>query len=188
MNSIILYSDQTQTVRDVIEKDGVCFSKREYVQKKYKESAHIFLNNYDWFVKKAAQLVPMPEGAAYPYWAFRDLYRTESGSAGGALRLEVPLDCAVFFDADDWTKVMRFSYIGTDEKDEQAFSDELKARGLSYYSVMTSPFYPEYRNAVMASWDRLFRHHLQIAAGDYDCVGSVQAALWCIRKEWVVLS
>ena len=185
MDSIVLYSDQTQTVRDVIARDGVCFSKREYVQKKYQESAPVFLHNYNWFVSRAAQRVPLPAGAEFPYWAFRDLYRIEGHRQLEALKLEVPADCAVFFDADDWTKIMKFAYIGADEKEERAFAEELQARGLNTYTVMTGSFYPEYRNAILQSWERLFDHHEQIKSGDFGCVRSVQAALWCIKQEWI---
>lgn len=45
-DGVKLYSLQTQTVLDVLFEDGVCFSKEEYVKKKYGESAKIFLTAY----------------------------------------------------------------------------------------------------------------------------------------------
>ena len=38
-NTIRLYSFQTDVVYQVLKRDGVCYSKEEYVRKKYKESA-----------------------------------------------------------------------------------------------------------------------------------------------------
>lgn len=65
-NTIRLYSFQTDVVYQVLKRDGVCYSKEEYVRKKYKESAKVFINAYGWFVKEAQHIVPKPEGAEYP--------------------------------------------------------------------------------------------------------------------------
>ena len=61
-NTIRLYSFQTDVVYQVLKRDGVCYSKEEYVRKKYKESAKVFINAYGWFVKEAQHIVPKPEG------------------------------------------------------------------------------------------------------------------------------
>lgn len=45
-NTIRLYSFQTDVVYQVLKRDGVCYSKEEYVRKKYKESAKVFINAY----------------------------------------------------------------------------------------------------------------------------------------------
>ena len=76
-NTIRLYSFQTDVVYQVLKRDGVCYSKEEYVRKKYKESAKVFINAYGWFVKEAQHIAPKPEGAEYPYWAFTDLYNVD---------------------------------------------------------------------------------------------------------------
>lgn len=57
-NTIRLYSFQTDVVYQVLKRDGVCYSKEEYVRKKYKESAKVFINAYGWFVKEAQHIVP----------------------------------------------------------------------------------------------------------------------------------
>ncbi len=64
--SVCLYSPQAQIVLDVLDRDGICFSRREYVQKKYEESAPVFLSAYDWFVKAAEAHVPKPRGCGIP--------------------------------------------------------------------------------------------------------------------------
>lgn len=81
-NTIRLYSFQTDVVYQVLKRDGVCYSKEEYVRKKYKESAKVFINAYGWFVKEAQHIVPKPEGAEYPYWAFTDLYNVDQTGDG----------------------------------------------------------------------------------------------------------
>lgn len=184
-NTVKLYASQADVVVEAIRRDGVCYSKEVYVRRKYQESAPIFLTAYSWFVEKAKELVPRPEGAEYPYWAFKDLYSLDKSGAGNVLELSVPADEVIFFDVFDWNKIMRLSYIGESEKEEEAFRDELRERGLNNNDVMLTNFYLEYRKRIMESWDRLFRHHEKIKAGDFSGVHSVQAGLWRIREDWV---
>ena len=51
---------------------------------------------------------------------------------------------------------------------------------------MSTAFYPQQRQEILDSWQRLFRHHAALLAGDRTGVGGVQAGLWCIRREWIV--
>lgn len=69
-DTIRLYSAQADAVLQVLERDGVSFSKAEYVRGKYGESAPIFLTAYSWFVSRMEKIVPRPQGAEFPYWAF----------------------------------------------------------------------------------------------------------------------
>ena len=182
-NTIKLYSSQTNIVLEAIERDGACYSKAEYVRRKYQESAPIFLTAYSWFVSQMPKYVEKPEGAEYPYWAFKDLYNVDQSE--NILNLTVPKDEAVYFDMLDLNKVMRLSYIGETPEEEKAFFEDMALRGLNWNDVMLTSFYPEWKQKIMKSWERLFRHHEQIKAGDYSGVHSVQAGLWRIKKDWI---
>jgi len=164
----------------------VCFSKEEYVIRKYGETAPGFLTAYRWFAREASRLVPKPEGAQLPYWAFADLYSVESSGSSRVLTLEVPAGNVVLFDLYDWNRILQLRYLGERDEDTRAFRRELAMRGLQEYDVMSGPFYPDLRQTIEKSWQRLFRHHNALLDGDRSGVGGVQAALWCIRKEWVV--
>ena len=185
-NTIRLYSFQTDVVYQVLKRDGICFSKEEYVRRKYQESAEVFVNAYSWFVKEAEKVIPKPEGAEYPYWAFTDLYNVDQTGEGHVLVLDVPIGEAVLFDMFDWTKIMQMHYIGENEPEEAAFSEELKNLGLTEFQVMTSNFYPEQKAKIQESWKRLFRHQKAIECGDTSEVHSVQAGFWRIKDEWIV--
>ena len=76
-HKVILYSAQAQVVLDALERDGVSFSKKAYVEQKYQESAPVFVAAYSWFVKEAQRYLHRPERAEYPYWAFKDLYNVD---------------------------------------------------------------------------------------------------------------
>lgn len=184
-NTIKLYTSQADIVLNKIKNDGACFSKAEYVRKKYGESAPIFLTAYDWFVNKAEQIVAKPQGAEFPYWAFQDLYSVEQSGDSHILTLLVPVGQVILFDMYDWNKIMCMKYIGENEEEEKEFHQELDQRGIKESDVMLTHFYPEWRQKIMQSWDRLFRHHERLIAGDTSGVGSTQAALWQIRDQWI---
>lgn len=186
-HTVTLFSAQSELVVGILERDGVCFSKREYVEKKYGESAPIFVAAYDWFVKEAQKYFSKPEEAEYPYWAFVDLYSVDRSGDSHTLQLRVPAEEAVFFDMFDWNKVMRLQYIGGTEADERRFKQMLADYGIRRESdVFLTNFHPDLKHQVQESWKRLFRHHEEIKAGDAFGVQSVQAGLWQLKKEWIV--
>ena len=184
--TIRLYSPQAPVVIDTLMRDGVCFSRKEYVEKKYGESAKIFLAAYGWFVKEAGKYVACPSGAEYPYWAFRDPDSVDASAGAVPLVLEVPVDEAVFFDVYDWNKILNLQYIGTDEADEKKFRQMLSDYGIRNRSdIILTGFYPDLKQQVQDSWTRLFRHHEAICSGDLSGVRKVQAALWQIKRSWI---
>lgn len=186
-NKVILYSSQTESVVNTLERDGVCFSKKKYVQNKYQESAPIFLAAYSWFVSEAEKYISRPENAEYPYWAFRDIYSVESSGDSKVVKLNVPIEEAVFFDMYDWNKVINLKYIGETEEDEQKFRKMLRSYGITRESdIILTNFYPDLKNEVEESWKRLFRHHEDIKSGKTDVVASVQAGLWQLKRDWII--
>lgn len=184
--NMTLYTAQTEAVLEAIQRDGACFSREAFIRAKYGESAPGFLTAYQWLAQAAAALVPPPPGSELPYWAFRDLHSLEASGNAQVLTLSVPMDQAVFFDMYDWVEVLRLRYLGETEAERRAFCRDLEQRGLRESDVMLTQFYPDERRKIQASWQRLLRHHHAILSGDFTGVGSVQAALWQIKKEWIV--
>lgn len=183
-----LYTAQALPVRQALARDGVCFSRAEYVRKKYGESAPGFLIAYRWFADRAAEIVPRPAGAEFPYWAFRELYSTEASGDAQILTLQVPPGEAVLFDLYDWNKILRLQYLGQTEDEERAFRRELSLRGLTEYDVMRTDFYPEWKAEILRSWERLFRHHDALTRGEDAAVGGAEAALWKLDRAWLAES
>lgn len=82
--------------------------------------------------------------------------------------------------------MLRLSYIGESESDEEAFEQELSRRGIRDSSeAVLKPFYPDMKRKITDSWKRLLIHDEDIRNGDESGVRSVQAGLWCIKKEWL---
>ena len=182
-----LYSPQAEAVWQAVESEGTAFSRREYVRKKYGESAVIFLTAYDAYVREAEKIVTRPDETAYPYWAFASEDMVDRSGGARVMRLRVPVSEAVFFDQYDWYKVLRLSYIGETEADEEAFLRDLQMRGIRDSSeAVLKPFYPDVKRTIVSSWKRLFRHDADIRRGDMSDVRAVQAGLWCVKKEWLI--
>lgn len=76
---------------------------------------------------------------------------------------------------------MQLRYLGKTEKENAAFERELKARGLTGYEVMTSRFYPDEREKMLASWERL----LDPRSIEGLAPAQLQGAVWTIRREWI---
>ena len=53
--------------------------------------------------------------------------------------------------------------------------------------VILTNFYPDLKRRVQESWKRLFRNHEKIKSGNTSGVGSVQAGLWQLKKEWIYI-
>lgn len=186
-NCVRLYSAQSRLVAEKLREEGVCFSKQRYIEKKYEESAGIFLTAYRFFAREATAYVPKPEGAELPYWVFPDPSNIEVHENDVLLALDVPLDQAVFFDMYDWGKLLSLRYFPEDAEDAERFEKTIKAQGVRNESdIMLTQFYPLLRREVESSWKRLFRYHEAIRSGSAPKGMHVQAALWCLRKEWLV--
>ncbi|OZV12058.1 hypothetical protein CIW83_11530 [Tissierella sp. P1] len=186
-NTVILYSHQSEVVVNTLENDGVCFAKKKYVLNKYEESAPIFVAAYDWFVMEAKKYVSKPEGAEYPYWAFKDLYNVERSADSKLLEMYVPIEEVIFFDMYDWNKILCLQYIGETGEDEAQFQQMVIECGIRKESdIILTNFYPDLKRQVQDSWKRLFRHHENIKQGNLKGVRSVQVGLWRLKKEWIV--
>ena len=148
-NTITLYASQADPVIEAIERNGVCYSKEAYVRKKYQESAKIFTTAYSWFVREMEKYVKKPDGAEYPYWAFREAYNVDQSMGGNFLTLEVPLDEVLLFDMYDWNKILCLKYIGEDEKDEKQFQEQLEMYGIKEMDAVLSNFYPLQKQQIL---------------------------------------
>ena len=99
---------------------------------------------------------------------------------------EVPADCLVLFDADDWRKILCMQYIGEDEREERAFRDELSEMGIREEQAVLTGFYPDIKRKIVESWGRLFANDGRFKNGENTSRGGIQAGMWEIRREWIV--
>ena len=184
--TLTLYTAQTPVVRGVLDRDGVCYNQERYIRAKYQEVSEAFLVPYRQFVRQASRILPPPEGAEFPYWAFRDPVDLYVGAGMQVWKLEVPRNEVLLFDMEEWNRMLQHQYLGETDQERAAFQTELDRRGITAWDVMSTGFYPDLRQRVFRSWEGLLRHHQALLDGTCPQVRHVQAALWRFRPEWIV--
>lgn len=176
--TLIFYTAQSQVVIDAIEKDGYARVKKEYIQKKYGNSAAIFLSAYDWFAKKFQAKNIAPENADYPFWLFQNPNYIDLHPGHQLLKLSIPENACIMFDNAAWESVLSMNYVGDDPSDQIAFHKKLENMGLDCgYRAFETPFYPHIKREIVDSWDRIFNLNEK---------SIIRAAIWEIRKEWLI--
>lgn len=141
-NTITMWTTQAQIVLDTLERDGVYYVKKEYIDKKYGKTAWIFKTAYEFFRQHAKDIVPKPEEAESPVWMFRDSKWAGEYEGATCLKLEIPAEELILFDLRDWTRILSLEPIGS-EDERVAIEWELKRQGIMTASdVFEKPFYP----------------------------------------------
>lgn len=177
-DAITMWAAQTQIVLDTIERDGVSYVKREYIDKKYGEVAWIFKTAYNFFIPRFQVKVEKPAQAESPVWLYRDPKWGGNNSGVVFMKLEIPADQIVFFDLRKWSEVLNLDFIGT-EQEKKVFENELKSQGIyDAMEIFTKPFYPMLKRKVMKSWEKIF--DIEGTEEQY-----LQGAVWCLKKEWI---
>ncbi len=177
---IKLYTSQRKIVLDTIKEKGIYHVKKEFIIKKYESSANIFLEPYNWFVRNAINIVPKPEGAEYPIWLFTDLRYIENHEDSYILEIEAEIENVILFDPVKWNRILNLAYIPKDEKDRIEYNESLEKQGIkNETSIYTTGFYPHLKQKVRKSWDLLFENDIDLSKPN-------QAALWELRREWIV--
>lgn len=86
----------------------------------------------------------------------------------------------ILFEASKWNRILNLSYIPKDENDCKIYVDSLERQGIkNETTVYMSNFYPHLKQKVIKSWDSLFEENRDLSKLN-------QAALWELRKEWIV--
>lgn len=173
-----MWTSQAQRVWDTIKRDGVYYVKEQYVREKYGDTAWIFQEAYRFFVRKASGIVEKPQEAESPVWMYCD--KRWAAPEGDAVRvkLRIPREEVILFDARTWSRILNLSYVGSEEE-VMRFEQKLKERGIMYASnVFEKPYYPDLKAEIIKSWDTLFSQ-------GYPEPLYIQGAAWKIEIVWV---
>lgn len=176
---LTMWTSQTKRVLETLERDGVYYVKKRYIEEKYGNTAWIFQEAYRFFTEKAKRVTEKPAEAESPVWVFYDKKWVMPGPDAYCIELRIPKEEVILFDLRLWSRVLNLSYMGTREQ-EEAFERKLQQTGISNsMDVYVKPYYPALKAEIIRSWERLFStecRDMQYAQG----------AAWMIRKEWVV--
>ena len=179
MSSVILYAAQRPIVRDILMQDGIYHVKQRFIDQKYGESSWIFNTAYSFFKDKASLILPRPKEAEGAIWLYCHPAITTESDDAVPLTLSIPEDKVIFFDNRLWHRILNLKYIGENERDTREFESRLSAMGLDGNKIFSSSFYPNEKQQILKSWERLF--------DSADCeLCYRQAAAWELRKEWLI--
>ena len=186
MEKVRLWTRQNEKILDILEKEGVFYSKKQYIVQKNDTLAAYYIELYDWFVRHAQILVAKPEKAEYPIWcSVSDEYMLRGVPGDVLLELSIDRDKVVYFDSQRWDLVLNHTYVPKDESDAERFAKSIQTRGLknsfSFLSDHYKRFYPDVVREVVQSWNRVFE--IDINQSDKF---STQANIWEIRPEDIV--
>ena len=177
--NVIMWTAKEVIVLETVEIDGVSFVKKEYIDKKYGETAWIFKTAYSFFCKEAEKRIPKPEQAESPIWIFADEEAVFKSVGNTLLKLSIPKEEIIFFDLRDWNKILNLNYLGTDEE-ETEFNNKMKQQGVKdNLDVIKSPFYPLLKKELTDSWKKLFTSQKL-------CKKYTEGAVWQLKKEWIL--
>lgn len=176
---IELWTQQSETVKNKLFEQGRTTVKKRYIKNKYGLQAKIFLTAYDFFVNKAKDIIEKPADAEYPVWAACDRQTALSSSSGYLLKLLVPQDKVIIFDANKWNDILNLRYLPENEEEEKKHQEKLAKYGInSDIDIVLSPHYPKLNQEIKESWQRLFNDNLSD-------INKKRAALWELRSNWV---
>lgn len=183
---IVLYSIQSSEVIGALKENGVHYAKTERIREKYDEVSKVFLSAYAWYKVNASLRLPRPPEAESAIWAYFNLKYIERAPEYAILKLSVPTDRAIFFRMEDWNKVLNLRFIGEDMEEERLFEKKLSRYGVKYEGdIYLQPFYPQLKQELIKSWNRLFRYNEVVRFGGVDIVPDVQAGMWELKADWV---
>ena len=177
--NVIMWTAKEDIVLETVERDGVSFVRKEYIDKKYGETAWIFRTAYSFFCKEAEKRIPKPEQAESPIWIFADEEAVFKSVGNTLLKLSIPKEEIIFFDLRDWNKILNLNYLGTDEE-ETEFNNKMKQQGVKdNLDIIKSPFYPLLKKELTDSWKKLF-------TSQNLCKKYTEGAVWQLKKEWIL--
>ena len=178
---IHMYTVQAKVVLDCIERDGLSFVKKEYIQKKYGESSWIFSEAYSFFRSYAESAgFFAPSGADSPIWLFNSPKWLYGDTGFYLIEAAFRKERILLFDRAKWQKVLNLSYVGRDPEDEEAFLSKLERQGIQTgFEAFKTPFYPSVKSEIKKSWGRIFDTENTEAE-------DIQGAVWTLNREDIV--
>ena len=135
---------------------------------------------YDWLAKALPGGELRPADAEYPVWVSARQETTMLQSPDTViLELEVEESLLTWINVAKWGAINNFSYLPADEADDRRHRKQMQDLGISDAEACLSRFYPELRQEIRQSWQRLFDDRVQLGSH------AVYGLLWELRQSWV---
>ena len=181
MGRIKVWTKQSESIVDDLERDGRYIAKREYMMRDLDEHAYLVFEVYDWLAKHSPSRDKKPEDSQYPIWVSLKEEATMLASDGMViLELEIEEDLLTKINIDKWGCILNYSYIPKDLEDASRHRKLLEDYGIAGDAkAYMSSFYPQIKREIVDSWSRLFDDSIVVGNGQ------VYGNLWEVKREWV---
>lgn len=179
MPDITVWTKQNKAVLDQLEENGRFTADEYYIRRELEDTADIMLFLYRWLADRMPSC-GRPDDARFPVWVSFDPEATMLPEPGYAvLELRVPADAVTRLDIAKWTKITNYAYIPADEEDRSEHIKMLRECGTDDARAVMTGFWPELRQKIIGSWDRLFDESIVLGSR------SAYGLMWEVRKEWM---
>ncbi|CVK19498.1 DUF3841 domain-containing protein [Sporomusa sphaeroides] len=179
-NKIRIWTKQHENILKDLEANDRYIVKKEYIVGKMEEHASLYLDVYNWYYLAASKLVMPPQDVQYPIWVSLAEEEKIANSPGNVqIEILVDEDQLITMDFDKWGRIVNYMYIPADAQDEQEHAALLRRYGVDDCTAYMKPFYPNIRQKIIKSWDRLFDESIVLTEAR---VGTI----WELKKEWIV--
>lgn len=180
-----IWTRQRKEILTELEKNGVYYTKEQYIRIKNDTIADYYIDAYKWYTFEASKIIKKPSYVEFPIWCslHEDTVLKLNDSDRVILELEVPKEQIMITLLDDWGYRINYWYVPIDDEDRLNHKKELKKYGINDESSLTygsnGNFYPLLKRKIENSWKRMFTRDVS----DLDiCEGTI----WEIKKEQVV--
>lgn len=180
MPDITVWTKQNRKVLEQLEAYGRFIADERYIRIELEDTADIMLYIYQWLARQLSDDFEKPSDAVYPVWVSLSHEATMMPEEGYVvLKLSVDESKIEYLDTAKWTKITNYSYIPSDDQDERAHNKLLEELGISNAQAVMSRFYPEVREKIIKSWDRLFDDSVSLGSN------TKYGVIWEVRKDWI---
>lgn len=180
MPEITVWTKQNKAVLDQLSSNGRFIADVRYIRKELEDTTDIMLFIYKWLADHVPTVAAKPADVSLPVWVSFTKEATMIPEPGYVvLELKVDSDMIAHVDVAKWTRITNYSYIPADKADEEQHSRYLEQRGINNADAILTGFYPELKEKIISSWERLFDDSINLG-------GTVEyGLLWEVRQEWI---
>lgn len=180
MARVTVWTKQHESVAETLKRTGRYTAKRDFVIKDLQEHAALVLEVYDWLTAHTPNARLRPADAEYPIWV-SPAHDAVMLPSPHTVILELSVDPALITKVNigKWGAMLNYAYIPSDAADAKRHKKLLEACGVSDAKAFMSRFYPQIKQEIEESWDRLFDDSILLDNDSY------YGNLWEVRQEWV---
>ena len=180
MAKIKVWTKQNSAVLDQLSTDGRFVADEHFIRRELEDTADIMLSIYEWLADHSPTACRRPDDVKYPVWISLEREATMMPEEGYVvLELEIERDEIALLDTAKWTCITNYSYIPKDAEDKKRHTDYMQSLGISDARAVMTEFYPDIKNEIIASWDRLFDENVRLGSE------TVYGIVWEVKAEWI---